>query len=172
MKEKHELSYCWPKPIIIIKRIRHVSPHQLDPKLVITAREPGTTRFSRTFSKWWIVRVKTRTKAFFFEEILINFPLENLPKLNKERMQNFCPEAKLKELSLCKCKQLFHEQVARTKDSCKDDYKFSTAKDPLFNSTRICKVEDYRRPTQMLLCTYRYNLSMLEHLDYSLRGKE
>ena len=39
-----------------------------------TAREPGTTRFSRTFSKWWILRVKTRTKAFFFEEILINFP--------------------------------------------------------------------------------------------------
>ena len=32
-----------------------------------------------------------------------------------------------------KCKQLFDEQVARTKD----EYKFSTAKDPLFNSTRI-----------------------------------
>ena len=33
-----------------------------------------------------IVRVKTRTKAFFFEEILINNPSENLPKLSKERM--------------------------------------------------------------------------------------
>ena len=34
-----------------------------------------------------IVRVKTRTKAFFFEEILINIPSENLSKLSKERMQ-------------------------------------------------------------------------------------
>ena len=33
-----------------------------------------------------IVRVKTRTKAFFFEEILINNPSENVPKLTKERM--------------------------------------------------------------------------------------
>ena len=43
------------------------------------------------------------------------------------------PEAKLKEPILSKCKQLFDEQVARTKD----EYKFSTAKDPLFNSTHI-----------------------------------
>ena len=51
-------------------------------------------------------------------------------------MQNFCHALKLnklKESTLGKCKQLFEKQVARTKDS----YKFSTAKDPLFNSTRI-----------------------------------
>ena len=42
-----------------------------------------------------IVRVKTRTKAFFFEEILINIPSENLPKLSKERMQYFCHALKL-----------------------------------------------------------------------------
>ena len=48
-----------------------------------------------------IVRVKTRTKAFFFEEILINIPSENLPKLSKERMQYFSfPEAKLKKPTL------------------------------------------------------------------------
>ena len=64
-----------------------------------------------------IVRVKTRTKAFFFEEILINIPSENLPILSKERMQYFsCPEVKLKEPTLSrKCKQVFDEQVARKK---------------------------------------------------------
>ena len=64
-----------------------------------------------------IVRVKTRTKANFFEEILINIPSENLPKLSKERMQYFsCPEANLKEPTLGrKCKQVFDEQVARKK---------------------------------------------------------
>ena len=41
-------------------------------------------------SKWRIVGVKTRTKAFFFEEILINIPSENLSKRSKERMQYFC----------------------------------------------------------------------------------
>ena len=94
-----------------------------------------------------IVRVKTRTKGFFFEEILINIPSENLPKLSKERMQYFsCREAKLKEPTLsCKCKQLFDEQVARTKD----DYKFSTAKDRLFNSTDFCKVGSLEARTQM-----------------------
>ena len=98
-------------------------------------------------SKWRIVGVKTRTKAFFFEEILINIPSENLPKLSKERMQYFsCREAKLKEPTLsCKCKQLFDEQVARTKD----DYKFSTAKDRLFNSTDFCKVGSLEARTQM-----------------------
>ena len=42
-----------------------------------------------------IVRVKTQTKAFFFEEILVNIPSENLPKLSKERMQYFCHALKL-----------------------------------------------------------------------------
>ena len=42
-----------------------------------------------------LVRVKTRTKAFFFEEILINIPSENLPKLSRERMQYFCHALKL-----------------------------------------------------------------------------
>ena len=42
-----------------------------------------------------IVTVKTRTKAFFFEEILINIPSENLPKLSKERIQYFCHALKL-----------------------------------------------------------------------------
>ena len=128
-----------------------------------------------------IVRVKTRTKAFFFEEILINIPSENLPKLSKGRMQYFsCPEAKLKEPTLNrKCKQLFNEQVARTKD----DHKFSTAKDPLFNSTGFCMVEDHCRQEHRCdcLCTDR-SLSMLEqrlkravqkaYLDYSRREKK
>ena len=46
-------------------------------------------------SKWRIVRVKTRTKASFFEGILINIPSKNLPKLSKERMQYFCHALKL-----------------------------------------------------------------------------
>ena len=46
-------------------------------------------------SKWRIVRVKTRTKASFFEGILINIPSKNLPKLRKERMQYFCHALKL-----------------------------------------------------------------------------
>ena len=65
-----------------------------------TAQGPGTTGFSKTFlkspvSKWRIVGVKTRTKAFLFEEIVINIPLENLFKLSKERMQYFCHVLKL-----------------------------------------------------------------------------
>ena len=40
-------------------------------------------------------RVKTRTKAFFIEEILIKNSSENLPKLSKERMQHFCHALKL-----------------------------------------------------------------------------
>ena len=133
-------------------------------------------------SKWRIVRVKTRTKTFFFEEILINNPSENLPKLSKERMQCFlsCPETKLKEPVLNrKSKQLFDEQVAQTKD----DYKFSTAKDPLFNSTGFCKVKDHCRQEHRCDCVWTdRNLSMLEqnlkgqhrraYLDYSRRGKE
>ena len=52
--------------------------------------------FSKSLvSKWRIVRVKTRTKAFFLEEILINIPSENLPKLSEERMQYFCHALKL-----------------------------------------------------------------------------
>ena len=51
-------------------------------------------------SKWRIisrriVRVKTRTKAFFFEEMLINIPSENQPQLSKERMQYFWHVPKL-----------------------------------------------------------------------------
>ena len=42
-----------------------------------------------------IVRVKTRTKEFFFEEILINIPSDNLPILSKERTQYFCHALKL-----------------------------------------------------------------------------
>ena len=65
----------------------------------------------------------------------------------------------------------------------KDDYKFSTAKDPLFNSNGFCKVEDHCRQEHRCdcVCTDR-NLSMLEqnlkgqygraYLDYSRRGKE
>ena len=85
-----------------------------------------------------------------------------------------------KKLTLSrKCKQLFDEQVARTKD----DYKFSTAKDPLFNSTDFCKVEDHCRQEHRCDCVCTdSNLSMLEqnlkrqyrraYMDYSLRGKE
>ena len=46
-------------------------------------------------SKWRIVGVKTRTKEFFFEEILINIPSDNLSKLSKERMPYFCHALKL-----------------------------------------------------------------------------
>ena len=42
-----------------------------------------------------LVRVKTRTKAFFFAETLINIPSKNLPKLSKERTQYFCHALKL-----------------------------------------------------------------------------
>ena len=90
-----------------------------------------------------------------------------------------CPEPKLKEPTLSKCKQFFDEQVARTKD----DYKFSTAKDPLFNSTCICLVEDHCRQEHRCDCVRTdRNLSMLEqnlkgqyrraYLDYSRRRKE
>ena len=51
--------------------------------------------FQSPVSKWREDRVKTRTKAFFFDEILINIPTENLPKLSKERMQYFCHALKL-----------------------------------------------------------------------------
>ena len=101
-----------------------------------------------------IVRVKTRTKPFFFEEILINIPSENLPKLSKERMQYFCHALKLnlrsRHSAASASRQLFDEQVARTKDY----YKFSTAKDPVFNSTGFCIVEDHCRQEHRM-CAYR-----------------
>ena len=64
----------------------------------------------------------------------------------------------------------------------KDDYKFSTAKDPLFNSTRVRKVEDHFRQEHRCDCVRTdRNLSMLEqnlkgqyrraYLDYSRSGK-
>ena len=81
--------------------------------------------------------------------------------------------------SASNCSELFDEQVARTKDDCK----FSTAKDPLFNSTRICKVEDHCRQEHRCDCVRTDpNLSMLEqnlkgqyrraYLDYSRLEKE
>ena len=87
-------------------------------------------------SKWRIVRIKTRTKAFFFEEILINIPLENLPRLSKERMQYFFHALKLdlKSRHSASASNCSMNRSARTKG----DYNFSTAKDPLFNSIRIC----------------------------------
>ena len=91
-----------------------------------------------------------------------------------------CPEAKLNEPTLSpKYKHLCDEQVARTKD----DYKFSTAKDSLFDSTGFCKVKDHCRQEHRCdyVCTDR-NLSMLKqnlkeqhrraYLDYSRREKE
>ena len=69
------------------------------------------------------------------------------------------PEAKLKEPILSKCKQSLDEQVARTKD----EYKFSTAKDPLFNSTRNSSVEDHCRQEHRCDCVRTdRNLSVLE----------
>ena len=38
---------------------------------------------------------KSSNEAFFFEEILINIPSENLPRLSKERMQYFYHTLKL-----------------------------------------------------------------------------
>ena len=83
-----------------------------------------------------LVRVKTRMKAFFFEEIFINIPSKNLPKLSKERTQYFCHALKLNLRSR-------HSHTRRKSKHCsmnrslepKMTYKFSTALDPLFNST-------------------------------------
>ena len=125
-------------------------------------------------SKWRIVRVKNPTKAFFFEEITC------LKVVSKGCSISAMPfEAKLKEPTLSECKQLFDEQVARTKD----DYNFSTAKEPLFNSTRICKVENHYRQEQRCDCVRTdRNLSMPDqnlkgqyrraYPDYLCRGKE
>ena len=43
-----------------------------------------------------------------------------------------------------------------------DDYKFSTAKDPLFNSTHICKVGDHWQEHRCDCVRTDRNLSMLE----------
>ena len=116
---------------------------------------------------------KTRTKALFFEEILINIPSENLPRLSKKRMQY-----------LCHALNLNTQQNRSTRT--KDDYKFSTAKDPLFNSTRICKVsckvEDHWQEHGCDCVPTDGNLGMLEqnlkgqykraYLNYSHCAKE
>ena len=89
-------------------------------------------------------------------------------------------EAKPLEPTLSKCKQQFNEQVTWTKD----DYNFSAAKEPLFNSTRICKVEKHYRQVQRCDCVRTdRNLSMPDqnlkgqyrrahYPDYLCRGKE
>ena len=79
---------------------------------------------------------KNSNESIFFEEILINIPLENLPNLSKERMQYFFHALKLdlKSRHSASASNCSMNRSARTKG----DYKFSTAKDPLFNSTRIC----------------------------------
>ena len=124
--------------------------------------------------------MKARTKAFFLEEILINIPSENLPRLSKERMQYFCPalELKLKSRHSVSARNCSMNRSARTED----DYKFSTAKNPLFNSTHICKVGDHWQEHRCDCVRTDRNLSMLEqnskgqyrraYLDYSRRGKE
>ncbi|KAL9970419.1 hypothetical protein ACROYT_G022794 [Oculina patagonica] len=81
---------------------------------------------------------KFEAKHVSFEEIFSNIDSENLPKLSKEKLHYFCNALKLKvsgekkELvqrlePLSKCKQLFDKKVARIQE----DYKFSTALDPL-----------------------------------------
>ena len=79
---------------------------------------------------------KNSNESIFFEEILINIPLENLPRLSKERIQYFFHALKLdlKSRHSASASNCSMNRSARTKG----DYKFSTAKDPLFNSTRIC----------------------------------
>ena len=52
----------------------------------------------------------------------------------------------------------------------KDDYKFSTAKDPLFNSTRICKVEDHYR--QEHRCDWVRTGRNLGMLGQNLKGQK
>ena len=81
------------------------------------------------------------SKAFFLEQILINIPSENLPRLSKERMQYFCHALKLnlKSRHSASASYCSMNRSARTED----DYQFSTAKNPLFNSTHICKVGDH-----------------------------
>ena len=60
---------------------------------------------------------------------------------------------------------MFDEQVARTKD----DYKFSIAKDPLFNSTGFCKVEDHCR--QEHRCDREFTDRNLTMLEQNLKGQ-
>ena len=131
-------------------------------------------------SKWRIDRAKTRTTAFFFKEILINIPSENLPRLSKKRMQYFCHALNLniKSRHSAIASNCSMNRSARTKD----DYTFSTAKDPLFNSTRICKVEDHWQEHGCDCVRTDRNLGTLKqnskrhyrraYLDYSRRGKE
>ena len=130
--------------------------------------------------KWRIVRVKARTRSFFFKEIMINIPSENLPRLSKERMQYFCHALKLnvKSRHSASARNCSTDRSARTGD----DYKFSIAKKPLFNSTHICKVGDHWQQHRCDCVRTDHNLSMLEqnlkgqyrraYLDYSRRGKE
>ena len=95
-----------------------------------------------------IVRVKTRTKAFFFDEILINFPSENLPKFSKERMQYFCHDMKL---------NLRIRQSAASASNCSMNRSLEPKmiiNCPLFNSTGFCKVEDHYRQEHRI-CTFR-----------------
>ena len=56
---------------------------------------------------------KNSNESIFFEEILINIPLENLPRLSKERMQYFFHALKLdlKSRHSASANKLFDEQV-------------------------------------------------------------
>ena len=90
-------------------------------------------------SKWQIVRVKAGAKPFFFEEIVVNILSDKLPRLSKERRQYFYHALKLnwKSLHSASTSNCSMNMSARIKD----DYKFSTAKDLLFNSTRPASVK-------------------------------
>ena len=96
----------------------------------------------------WEVSPQKNPKAFFFDEILINFPSENLPKLSKERMQYFCHDLKL---------NLRIRHSAASASNCSMNRSLEPKmiiNCPLFNSTGFCKVDDHYRQEHRI-CTYR-----------------
>ena len=95
-------------------------------------------------------------------EILINIPSESPSKLSKERMHYFCHALKLNlrsrhsaSTSNCSMNRSLEPNMIITF--------LQQRKDPLFNSTRICKVDDHCRKEHRCDCARTHRtLSMLE----------
>ena len=81
---------------------------------------------------------KNSNESIFFRRNIDQYSVgeSGEPRLSKERMQYFFHALKLdlKSRHSASASNCSMNRSARTKG----DYKFSTAKDPLFNSTRIC----------------------------------
>ena len=104
LADLHVTRRAWNKSVSGILWTNLVELNLLQAKIVIIGPKPHQSSLldfpgllKSLVSKWRIVRVKTWTKALFFEEILIQFPWENLHKLtcSNERMQYFCNAPKL-----------------------------------------------------------------------------